>query len=216
VKLLELLANLFVRLFAPKHHDLAGRILAAMYRRSYHVSTGRGEINIVYVRGMDLNGRLNNDRSNEYNDLRILIRDGALLASWVATVDPGAWYVKHRINPTGAARIKAGQYKAWQMGWHRGHHEALVQTGGPVTVMRDDNEDGRGTGDREDRGYFGINQHAGAGTGGYVNKDSAGCLVVPHMADQEHFVELLKTDPRYMRDHKYTWYTTILEGKDIG
>jgi hypothetical protein len=218
VKLLEQLINLATSILSKPAvtSSLALRIHTEMRRRGYHVSTGRGEINIIYVRGMNLDGTRNDDQSNEYNDLRILICDGAILAAWVATVDPGNWYVTHRINPAGAARIKPGQYRAWQMGWHRGHHEALVQTGGPVTVQRDDNEDGRGEGDWEDTGYFGINQHAGrSSTSGTVGKDSAGCLVVPHMAQQERFIELLKTDPRYVRDHKYIWYTTILEGKDI-
>jgi hypothetical protein len=66
------------------------------------------------------------------------------------------------MNPKGAARIKFGQYTAWQVGLHgySNPHESLVQVE-EVAVHRDYNRDLKRTGDLVEWGLFGINQHWG-------------------------------------------------------
>ena len=132
--------------------DLAQRIVAAMERKGYVLDRGPGEVNIVYVEGLNPDGTANDDADNEWNDLRLVIGFDAyhkprIIGAWAATTEPGRYYVDHPVNSAGAARILFGQYRAWQVGMHRGDHEALVQTGGTVTVCRDRNKDGLRTGD---------------------------------------------------------------------
>lgn len=68
----------------------------------------------------------------------------------------------------GMAVLKPGAWFAHVFGLHQGKYLALVQTGGPVTVIRD------GDPPYQDSGYFGINIHkGGVGTTG-----SEGCQTI--------------------------------------
>ena len=220
-KLIELLLRVLFRpAAAPTHgRTLAGRIADTMFKNGYRVDEGPDEINIVYVEGMDPDGTANGNEPNRFNDLRCVIRvtraGAEMLGCWKATTEPGRFYVEHPINSHGAARIELGQHRAWQVGMHRGHHAALVQTGGPVTVCRDFNKDNKRDGDVEDLGYFGINQHAGYGVRDAVEKASAGCLVVPTMEEQAAFMRLVTSDARYKRDRNFIFTTTILSANEI-
>jgi hypothetical protein len=200
---------------------LESLIVQAMRSRNLSVDEGDGEINIVYVEGMNEDGSPNNDEANKFNDLRCVIgfRNGnpVMLGKWQATTEPGYFYGRDNpVNRDGAARIKFGQYTAWAVGIHRRKHEGLVQTGGEVTVCRDLNRDMERTGDTLDTGFFGINQH-----GGYdqsaddIGKASAGCLVGRLMSGHSAFMEIVKSDPRYRADKKYAFKTTILPAAEV-
>jgi hypothetical protein len=117
------------------------------------------------------------------------------------------------MNAQGAARIKFGQYTAWKVGIHH-THEALVQTGGKVTVYRDYNQDYKRDGDREDTGFFGVNQHWGYDLPkNDLGRSSAGCLVGRTTKGHKEFMALLKTDPRWRED--FVWTATVLDGKEV-
>jgi hypothetical protein len=200
---------------------LLDRILRYMKGR-YQLYTAPWHFNIVYVEGMNPDGTLNDNTPDQYNDLRCIFDLGELDAqgnpyfkTWIATTEPGRRYTEQPINSGGAARIAFGQFMAWQVGMHRGHHEALVQTGGPVVVHRDYNQDFQRVGDRTDKGFFGINQHAGANNPRSIGGHSAGCLVTPFMSDQADFMRLVKLDVRYRENKKFIFTTTIIDGKDI-
>lgn len=197
---------------------LARRVAAVMERRGYRLDRGPGEVNVVYVEGMDPDGTPNLDKIDGWNDLRLVLRfegGGPVIAGkWIATTEPGSYYTQHPINAKGAARIEFGQYSAWRVGVHRGDHEALVQTGGPVTVCRDLNRDGERAGDARDTGYFGINQHWGYDLPS-VGKASAGCLVGQSKVGHREFMALVKSDPRYEADHQYVFAATVLPAADV-
>jgi predicted chitinase len=186
--------------FPPKpaavQSDLAHHIIAAMERKGYQIDRGPNEINIVYVEGMNADGSPNDNEANKWNDLRLLIRfeggEPRIIGKWAATTEPGRYYTEHPLSPGGAARIEFGQYRAWQVGIHRGDHEALVQTGGHVTVCRDENRDNLRTGDPRQTGDFGINQHWGYDLAS-VDKASAGCLVGQSKIGHREFMALVKT-----------------------
>lgn len=203
---------------SPVLSDLAQRIIAAMERKGYAVDRGLGEINIVYVEGMNADGTPNGDEANKWNDLRLIIRfeggEPKIIGSWPATTEPGRYYTENPVNPGGAARIEFGQYRAWQVGMHRGDHESLVQTGGQVTVCRDLNKDGMRTGDKRDTGNFGINQHWGYDLA-EVDKASAGCLVGQSKPGHRQFMAIVKSDPRYQSDRKYVFTSTVLAESDV-
>lgn len=173
-----------------------------------------GDLNIVYVAGMNENFTLNADRHNTWSDLRMVLgHDGKVLGKWRATIDPGDHYVKNRINPDGAAQISFGRQTAWQTGLHRGY-DALVQTGGPVKVYRDDDEDFSREGDDLYTGYFGINQHHGwdAAT---PDRQSAGCLVGQSVEGHKNFMAMIRRDRRYKENKRFIFPTTILSASDV-
>lgn len=192
--------------------DLGSRVAATMRRRSYIIDSKPGEINIVYIE--DYSGRT----PNKFDDLRLVFTmvDGQakVLGQWQATTEPGRKYTLTPLKPTGAARIALGQQRAWQVGIHSGNHEALIQTGGEVTVYRDLNKDYEREGDRTDTGWFGINQHWG-----YDNTDidgaSAGCIVGRTKVGHKEFMAVVKSDPRYKVNPLYIFRTTILKKGDL-
>jgi peptidoglycan hydrolase-like protein with peptidoglycan-binding domain len=175
-------------------------------------------MNIVYVEGMNPDGTPNADEANKWNDLRLLIRfeggEPKIVGKWAATTEPGRYWTENPMSPLGAARIEFGQYNAWQVGMHRNNHEALVQTGGQLTVCRDLNKDGQRTGDTRQTGEFGINQHWGYDLP-QVEKASAGCLVGQSVDGHQRFMALVKSDPRYQANRKYVFAATILPESDV-
>lgn len=200
--------------------DLAASIVAAMIKKGYTLDTKPGQVNIVYVEGMNEDGTINNDAPDGWNDLRVVIGfDGekpVILGKWTATTEPGKYYTDNPVNPSGAARIAFGQYTAWRVGMHRGVQEALVQRG-PVTVCRDLNKDMVRTGDARDTGdSFGINQHHGYNQSeDSVGKTSAGCLVGRTEAGHKAFLSIVKSDPRFIADPDYLFRTAILAERDV-
>jgi len=130
--------------------------------------------------------------------------------NYPATTDPGTFWLKNPIMPRGTAILKSGQYVgAYRMGKHRGRYNALVQQGGPVTVIRDYNRDSvldwhNGS---EETGFFGINIHRAerVGTTYGIDRHSAGCQV---FQDAVHFDEFMKLcgihSQRYGNSFTYT------------
>lgn len=201
--------------------DLAARIVQYMRQKRFQVFTGPGERNIIYIEGMDPDGSLNADPPNHFNDLRLVIEcvDGrpAIIGRWEATTEPGSHYTNNPMNPRGAARIRFGQYRAWQVGQHgqSNPHEALVQAA-EVTVHRDANRDFQRPGDKEDTGLFGINQHWGYDLPRQdIGEASAGCLVGRTREGHREFMRLVKQDPRYRASSSFLFSTTVIAGDDL-
>lgn len=205
---------------------LASRVTRYCVDKGYRLAHGEQESNIIYIEGVDIYGRENADKFNEWNDLSLILRfrdnKPYLAFKAVCTTEPGDKYTYSPMNKAGAFRIAFGQYTAaWKAGihgWGGWAHEALVQVGS-VTGHRDLNKDGSRTGDKVDTGYdFAINQH-GPSTVGVVGGSSAGCLVRQYMNDHNRFMNLLTGgrdgDPRYWRDHGYAWDTVVIDGGDF-
>ncbi|MGB5959250.1 MAG: peptidoglycan-binding domain-containing protein [Coleofasciculaceae cyanobacterium] len=203
--------------------DLASRIIRYMRDKKYFISQGVKQYNIIYVEGMNVDGTLNGDAPNLFNDRRMVIQilDGvpAIIGNWEGTTQPGYYYTDNAMNPKGAASIKFGQYKAWTVGIHYGGgsepHEALVQDA-PITVLRDRNRDMIRTGDAEDTGLFDINQHWGYDLPqNNISFGSAGCLVGRRRDGHRQFMDLIKQDRRYQLNRGYFYYTTIIPGDEM-
>lgn len=203
--------------------DLAGRIIKYMIAKGYSISQRTGTYNIVYIEGVELDGTENMDEFNSFNDVRMVIQIDAgipkIVGQWIATTEPGDFYTSNRMNPDGAARIKFGQYKAWQVGAHVtesvNQNPALIQVEN-VTVHRDANEDGFRTGDKLDTGRFGINQHhADDSPRTNIGRWGAGCLVGQAAAGHKKFMDLIMKDKRYQQNQQYLFETTIIAGDDL-
>ena len=189
-------------------NDLASRLVKYMQLRNYWVARLPGFLNIVYVEGADADGTPNADKSNVFNDRRIVFEvvkgKPEIKMNVLATTEPGKFYTENPLNAGGAARIAFNQYKAWRIGTHRAGkpsaHEALVQVG-IISVHRDLNKDGKRTGDAIDVGSgFAINQHSGHdANANNIGKASAGCLVSRSHTEHKEFMKLVKTDPRYKK-----------------
>ncbi len=204
-------------------NDLASSIIKYMQSKGYRIATEANKYNIVYVEGLDPDGKLNDDAPNCFNDLRMILEiidsKPVIKGKWEGTTEPGTYYTENPMSPDGAARIAFGQYKSWQVGIHYGGgsdpHEALVQAQ-PVTVYRDANQDYIRTGDKTETGMFEVDQHWGFD---YPRNDisyaSAGCLVGRTRAGHKEFMQILKQDKRYLRNNQYTFQTTIIPGDEL-
>ena len=199
-------------------------VIAYMQAEGHWICRHSAAVNVVYLEGMNPDGTLNDDRPNFFNDLRVAFSidaDGMpRMEAWEGTTEPGIFWTLNPMNPGGAARIAFGQYKSWIVGTHRagrsGAHEALVQVE-PVTVYRDLNKDYQRTGDRTDKGLFGINQHWGYDSPkDDLGHTSAGCLVGRSREGHKQFMALVKSDPRYLASQAYRFMAAILPGDKIG
>lgn len=215
---------------APAVFDTAERIVRALERRGAKIARGPGERNIVYVEGAtfrdDADGNTlyekNDDAPDMWNDVRLLLQFASgkpvITHWWQATTEPGKRYTVAPIasDGAGAARIILGYQECWQVGLHRGY-EALAQTGGMCSVTRDKNKDYKRDGDKVTTGWYGINQHHGhdVDADGSIGPHSAGCLVVPGVADHRAFMAELKSDPRYRANPKHVWGTTVIEAAEL-
>ncbi len=202
--------------------QFAAAIIAAKKRKGYHTNSAPGEIDINYVEGWTNDGGdhfiKNDDASGGFNDLRCVItfpnNEPVLLGGWMATTRPSPYATHSRINQGGTANIWPGQYRAWQVGIHRGAYEALVQRG-KLELTRDDNEDLKREGDLHEIGdYEGINQHH-AYNASEVGGHSFGCLVGRFVVGHEEFMKNVKSHPAYIADHSHMFETAILEQRDI-
>lgn len=205
--------------------EFTARILTYMRLKNYHMATGAGEVNIVYVEGCDPDGRPNADALDRWNDLRIVIvHDGngtpQMMLCEPATTEPG-YAPTHSAAARkrgGVARIAFGQYAAWKVGFHKYQceHPALVQVCS-IPIHRDANRDGLRTGDPVSSGLFGINQHGTRPNwkGDIVANWSEGCSVGRDWVRHLYFVGLCKADPRYQADPEYIFRSTWIDGSDL-
>lgn len=109
-----------------------------------------------------------NDRGM-YDDALVIVGPG-FFRTFNGNTDPSRYRKGKGFGAgKGMACLKAGFYRAHQFGKHKGQYEALIQTGGEVTVLRD------GEPDYVNTGYFGINIHRG----GHTTTSSEGCQTIP-------------------------------------
>lgn len=102
----------------------------------------------------------------------------------------------------GMASLSPGLWRAHRFGKHKGQYEALIQTGGPVTVMRDGLNDIAGS-QYLDTGYFGINIHRG----GFNTTSSEGCQTI-HPNQWPAFIATVTDQAK--RIHGSKWRTTTV------
>lgn len=209
----------------PAATDLAGRIVAAMRKRGFKVDDVPGNPNIVYIEGMGPDGVKNDNQPNQFNDARFVImfgQDGRpkIAGAWEATTEPGNYWTEHRMNPGGAFHIALEQQAAWIVGVHHAGspsaHEALVQHG-VIRGFRDPDE----TGKRDTRHPYsgddmGINQHWGYDLAkGDLGRSSAGCLVGRMKTGHMAFMALMKSDPRYIDNHRFVFTASVLPASEV-
>lgn len=157
--------------------------------------SGSWNLNIIGIRSIS-------DKSNSFDDeLRVIFKDD--FGRWQElafkiTTDPGKYWLENPSRVAGTAILVGNkQYRGvYKIGKHKGVYEALVQTGGKVSVYRDSNKDTILDHDPENiqRGYFGINIHRSnpKRESTLVEKWSAGCQVFADPHDFEVFMSICK------------------------
>lgn len=156
---------------------------------------------------------------NSFDDMIMVIcRDGQgawEVYSYVATTDPGTYWLEHPQNVKGTAILIPGQYRGSHMiGKHKGQYAALVQCG-PLKVWRDSDRDNELDFDGvEDEGLYGINIHRASSqhTSSKVDKWSAGCQVIASTVD---FSELMAMVHGSAARYGPTFTYTLLDEADL-
>lgn len=206
----------------PVNNSLASRVYQAMRRKGYQVFSNEGEVNIVYLRGADKDGKPNGNKINEWSDRRLVLtfRNGqpTIAGNWAATVKPGLPAILNPLGKAGTAFIEPGQYKAWRVGIHNGifgrFEEGLVQVA-PVKFRRDVNRNGKVDSTPMQSGMIGLNQHSGSDQA-KVDRASYACLAGQSENGHLHsFMPLVKADLRYRRNRAFVFTTTILDVSDL-
>lgn len=127
---------------------------------------------IVGVRGyyLDSMGKPGVNDRGIYDDAIFVVTPSTFTA-FNANVDPSGYRKgAGKAAGKGMASLKPGVWPAYRFGKHKGQYEALIQTGGTVTVSRDGFD-----GPYDDTGWFGINIHKG----GINTTSSEGCQTIP-------------------------------------
>lgn len=204
--------------------DFAGKIVKAMIRHGHWIARHHECRNIIYIEGCNMDGSLNDNKPNQFNDIRLVLsisEDGKpqIIKTWEATTEPGKKWTIAPMDQNGAARIAFDQYKAWSAGIHHkgklNAHEALVQVA-EVTVFRDLDKNYCREGDKTYTGIFGINQHCGYDLPhDNLGGSSAGCLVGRMTSGHKEFMSIVKNDPRYVVNNGYRFITTIMPASEL-
>lgn len=200
----------------------AKRILRCMRAKGYWIARSPHAYNIVYIEGVESDGRENPDTFDEWNDRRIVIRIAPggkpdMVVNDQSTTEPGKFYTQNPLHEQGAARIAFGQYKAWTDGLHQGVQPALVQRGN-IRIHRDIDKSGtRNKKDPIDVGdWYGINQHSTDPDKipELIGKYSAGCLVGRRYSWHIKFLNTVRKDFRYKMNKSYSFITAVIAGDD--
>ena len=158
---------------------------------------------IVAVEGVNLDLTPHADAPDKWNDIVMTVLaypngKWKIIGPFICTTEPGKYYTVNPLNPMGAAYVKLDvKHNAiWKPGQHKNQKNCFIQTGGPITVIRDSNRDGkRGSNEKEQTAYLGINLHHN--NGNYnphsIGKFSAGCLVLPNVQQHQVLINAAKT-----------------------
>lgn len=161
-----------------------------------------------------ISGKNTNYALEQYNNSK----GKETLKIYPITTNPGVYWLNHPMNKLGAAVLKPGQWEdCWRLGTHiRANHRALVQTGGKITVYRDNNKDNHYqlNESNTDTGFFGINIHGSSRSGKstIIGKWSAGCQVFAQWAHKETVMDICENFKTHT-GNKFTY--TLIDEKDL-
>jgi hypothetical protein len=182
------------------------------------------DINILAIRDE------NNIRDDIWNDIIVLAvrnNDDWKIYSFIGTCDPSSYWTsnanrrKHGWEPNGVAHLSSGfQKDIWNVGKHRGY-TAMAQTGGPVNIWRDYNENYNNDDEAmlrklgiSNNGYYGINLHHG-GNSSKIGLYSAGCQVIQKVSSFNKFMELVMNNEKYINDKNAKYSYLIKETSEV-
>lgn len=188
-------------------------IVTTLKKRGYVVYNEPYRLNIVGIRSPEVTSKYFDDKIAYfwYDDKGVLI--GKICP---ATTDPSVYYLQDNpMNPQGTAILKSGQYvDTYEIGYHRGKYQALVQRK-PVTVIRDaDRNDLLNFFADTQTGNFGINIHKSSYGKDQVEigPDSAGCQV---FKKPEDFLEMMRAANASKSRYGNRFTYTLIDDRDL-
>ena len=180
---------------------LSARMMVDQYKRVLtnmgYAFFERGDYNLNIVGVRNESG----DASKFDDFLKVFYKiDGDWVVDvYPATTEPGPSILRRPLKSVrhkGTAILKPNQYRSvYQIGTHGGKRKytALVQRGGPVEVIRDNDRDSQADieGNPIEKGMFGINihRHWGSDEREYTGGVSAGCQVFQSSVDFYEFMD---------------------------
>lgn len=171
------------------------------------------DLNIVGVRNNEPN--IGDTVTNLFDDwITVSYKDKGnwVYREWAITTDPGKRAMLEVKNPTGVARLVAGQYRsAYILGLHKGKYQALRQNK-PMKVYRDPDKDLVFDENKIQEGIFGINIHKAGKNSTLVENWSEGCQVFKVETD---FNEFMKICNAAVKVHGPNLTYTLIETTDI-
>ena len=193
-------------------NELARKIRLAFEKKGYRFfENGKYNLNIVGIRSK-------NNIPGKFDDRIVVIYKDTFgveqVRIFLATTDPGLYYLKNLINVKGTAILAPGQHKsAFQLGLHRKKERALVQLS-KLPVIRDSNRDGilDFSGRNLDLGFHGIHIHSAGSGSEKVGRWSAGCQVIQEPVEYRYFISLCEEGAKYW-GNVFTY--TLLEERDL-
>lgn len=189
-------------------------IINELLRQGFFISRGENRNNIIYIRGCNLDGTQNNNSNHTYNDLRLILiveHDGYTYIKnrWMCAIDFGERQIRnYQTNKELFQVVIPQQTWAWIIGLNvvsDCYQEGLAQVR-PIAIYKiSDNGD-----IIQDYKNLGINQYGGniGKIGRYCAEPLAGEGVKQH----EEFIDILKTDVRYLVNKNYVFATSFLDG----
>jgi hypothetical protein len=188
------------------------QIKAVLKKKGYnYFENGNYNVNIIGVRNLT-SGNAQNDLFDDELYLIYKFNGNQIFTKYPITTDPGFQILRNPQNVKGTAILVPNQYKsAYQLGYHKGRYEALVQVG-KVIIYRDNNRDGVMDFEKPDEGYFGINIHKAGLDSAYVQNWSAGCQVFKRETDFNQFMNVVKKSAE-LYGNKFTY--TLLTSDDF-
>jgi hypothetical protein len=190
-------------------------VKSAILKKGYKFFTGELNLNLVGV-------RTNNRKIDNWDDFYCVLYQEKGVDKIIVfdefTTDPGYYYMQKKLlNSNGCAILAPGQHRGcWQLGKHGvKQYEALVQTGGKVTIYRDRNLDNVLDFDSKtiESGHYGINNHHGWDSKN-IGPNSAGCQVFKLKSDLKILLDLVKKSFKIPGNGNTLSYT-LLEEKDF-
>lgn len=167
-------------------------IILTYEKKKYVLGRGVHYLNLFAVRA-------NTGFTNTFNDVVGVIykndKDQWTLKKWDVTTDPGKFYLENLMNSDGTGILVPNQYlEVYEIGLHKGE-DALVQRGN-LSVYRDKNKDLVYDKDPKSiqTGMFAIDLHNANDLqkSTYIDKWSAGCIVVPSPIDFKELLSLCR------------------------
>lgn len=131
------------------------------------------------------------------------------------TTDPGVYWTFNKINPpNGAAHLVTGFHESiYSIGKHF-QWEALVQSGS-CKIWRDNNNNFEyDIGEPNQEGFFGINFHH-ANNCATIGQWSAGCQVIPSVANHKQVLDAVKRTSKYQANHKNAFSYLLVLASDV-
>lgn len=188
------------------------QIKTVLQNKGYsYFTNGDYNLNIIGIRNLR-SGNIQNDLFDDELHLIYYVNNELRHHVYPITTDPGLKILQCPINKDGTAILVPNQYKGvYQIGYHKGQYEALVQRGN-VKVYRDNNRDNVLDFSSIAEGIFGINIHKSGVDSGYVGNWSAGCQVFRKEKDFNQFMTACRKSVE-IYGNKFTY--TLLTSKDF-